>query len=521
MKISKFCPEAFEVVFDVETTCSGAEFDGRLNCDGSDGGLKYFAHSVPQGNLDSLRYSLFFDCVRPAKCNFTTFNLVDHSFQRFFFPSEARTEAQMLADIQSARNSSIQIQKPCTGAIMNSPVSTSQLAGLASSNLQFIDAVDTHVSFDLRTVALQNEGQLAPLCAAWHAPLPSSGTWVSSQCLPHCRPGFDSQWLQDKYLWHPHGCRLQYVSHDAFLRVLKELGIAGIMMFGDSRQLHMHNELYLFLDGKGQMPGPKPPPSIVNSEFGDLPLQFIRHGYCRNSFKSEIQNVDLMIAETWGEVEDAELVSCFDGDDLENRARYLEMRHALMSKPGLGVIERTMSLLGPEVDLVIWTAGLHNVRCSLSNEVLLVHLKLEASIFKDWALTGLRLGKNRTIIYREEVGIFKTHPDPCVNKERLMSINRMAQSVVQDLDRDLQEHTLSQDIGRPVQARAVYLGAMMDMSMSRLDRIYDFAAHFYPGPSYQNSWQAFPRLVSSEMLLLLINTLQRLAAGVGSAPGLA
>mmetsp|Transcript_150749 Transcript_150749/g.261988 ORF Transcript_150749/g.261988 Transcript_150749/m.261988 type:complete len:636 (-) Transcript_150749:233-2140(-) len=527
VKRSKFCPEAYEIVYDVETTCSGAEYDSQLSCQGTDVGLAYFAHSTPKGHLDSFRYSFYFDCVRRAQCQFTIFNLHDRSFQRFFLPSEARTEAELLLDIQSARKSGLQIKKPCTGSIMNAPVSTAQLASLAKLNVQLVGSVNVHDSFDFRRELVvqtendQEELHLAPLCSAWHSPLPTSGAWVSSECLPHCRPGYVSQWLQDKYIWHPHGCRLQYVSHDDFLRLLKDLGIAGILFFGDSRQVHLHNEFYEFLDGKSQMPGSKPPPNIENGDFGNLAWQFFAQGYCRNGFKSAIQNVSLMIAETWGEVADAELVPCFEGDDLENRTRYVEMRNALVARPGLSVIERSMSLLGPEVDLVIWTAGLHNARCSLSNEVLLLHLKLEASIFKDWALRGLRSGKNRTIIYREEVGIYKTYPSPCVSNERLMSINRMALSVVQDLDHELREHTPSQRKGGPVQARALYLGAMMEMSMSRLDRIYDFSAHFYPGPRYQNSWQAFPRLVNSEMLLLLVNALQRLAAGLDDTTGLA
>jgi len=586
---SRYCSGTYDVDYDVQSNCGVASFASRLECipepwmcanyptsNGSDkercengnlleNGWEYlynegqtfdtpgacgipgcdccdrprvinhFAHSEPIGDFDSYRYSFRFRCVKSKEdneCIFRIFNTNDHSFQRFFLPSEDRSEAEMLRDIQAAKKPEwVMEKKPCNGSILEVPVSTAELASLPAMNMPLSGATNVveHVILS-HYVDLKNltEDPIVlsppPVCSEWPFALPSTGFWMYTDCLPDCRPGFVpdvSQWLQDRFIWQPYGCRLQYIDLDEFLTILTDLGIAGIMFFGDSRQLHLHDELYEFLGNKSQMPGEEPPPTVEHSDFGDLPTQFITKGYCRNDFPSRIGNVSLLVASTWGEVEDGELVHCFDGDDLANRKVYLQMRHSLMAKPGLTVINRSMSLLGPDVDLVIWTAGLHNARCSLSNEVILLHLKLEAEVFKQWALNGTRMGLNRTIIYREEIQIYKAYPNPCVSNERLKSINRMAQSVVLQLDRDLSGHALSQPGQRPVRARALYLGAIMEMSSTRLDRLYDYSAHYYPGPHYQNSWKAFPRLVNSEMLLLLITVLKRLAVGIDHTPGLA
>lgn len=292
------------------------------------------------------------------------------------------------------------------------------------------------------------------------------------------------------------------------------MSIYGIMFIGDSRQRHLFVELLEFLRGRDQMPIPDHPFDFVGFS-GDYRKLNRRTLFRRSIFvpglpgSPAVKKITAVYGSTWGEFQGQELRECWAGDDLANRSQYVDLRSE-KAGPGLSKLDIALEKHGADVDVIVWTTGIHNARCSISDRLVQVMMEQEADSLRRWALEGLARGRNRYVMYRETVGYHPLHETACMSNTRLRSINVIGRRIVRKLDKKLKAALTERFPKSGLSAAAVYLGGMMSMSRSRPDRVFDKVLHYYPHPKYAYQWDAFPRLVNSEMLTLLLHSIRLL-----------
>eukprot|EP00947_MAST-08B_sp_MAST-8B-sp1_P005730 g5730.t1 len=333
--------------------------------------------------------------------------------------------------------------------------------------------------------------------------------------------------------------------------VLGHQDIGGILTFGDSRQRGFYIELLEFMQKHDQNYRPGGPPIPVGggssspeaAKFDTVPNDVLHEvdvswrrqpdysnaaavaaAAARRSPRSPPSPLRLRFVRTWGEFEDEELRPCFKHDDLPGLKGYLGMRHERGGLQGLRDMARALEQDGDDMDVVAWTAGIHNARCSISNRLYETLVRAEADLLRAWARRGLeRLGRSRFVVYREPAGVIMTVDfSPCAwTIQRVRSLNSIAERVVKELDADLQRMAAaaaaaavegSPSRRRVMIARAVYLPGITSMTSSRPDRTFDINSHFYPMVGYPHSPADFPRIASSEMILMFLTQLSHIMA---------
>ena len=357
------------------------------------------------------------------------------------------------------------------------------------------------IKFDMEEVSNKILSSNLPMCNYNNKPN-TNGDWVPSKKMLSktsktdidkniqndghiyypSRSGNSELYVKDAFIWQPSNCKLRYISSNELRSQLKRLKIKHFLIVGDSRDRGVYYELIEQLLDHNQATISKPPPLVAQG----YDAEFDSHGLSTNS----AANIKVSLIRTWGEMKDKDLRSCFNlYGDLSGLDWYVKGRQAL---EGIRNMEATLNKYGDDVNFILWSSGLHNARCSISDEEYKSYITKEALIIKYWRDAAPK-GVTRIAKYHESPGVVFRN-GLCAGNERLVELNIMAEKIVNEL---LGEQT--------------YIGkGIFDMTITRNDRSYDESRHFYPTAWYKHKWNAFPRTVSSEIWLLLLNEIMEI-----------
>ena len=502
-------------------------------------------------------YLLHFRSVPPGVYQLTV-TLTDTRFARYYLPADISLSNSSGAHTSTDTNTDTNTNThrvTCNGTIGHSFVSSQNIAMLAAETMNYVvpkcKRPHRHPSL-IHVVApplppelssTQQEVKLIDqikhsACSSFPS-MPNAGHWVSSACLASgCRTGDATNWVTDKYLWKPDGCWMQYMSRADVVSMFEHMNITTVLLLGDSRTRGLFAEVIEFFRGNSQMWNPQKPFPLVlgngkypgtryglaNPKFEESPssndyvhrvmVSTMKNNPTNKKTHDEqpktMQNYTFRFSMTAGEFLDHDMQHCFQGDSTNTRG-YLKWRDTfgVDIQTGPKVVHNELKKDGDSVDLVVWTAGIHNAHCFWSNQQYRESLMLETEEFVRWMQRGQQVGKTKVLLYRSIVGRIATLGHFCEVNERLKEFNQIAREVLLELKERVRGF-----------GSVVFLPGMLDMSVTRPDRSYDAKKHYYPCKYYKTSPAAFPRLVSSEMLLMVLTQLKQLENQITKVGGM-